>query len=97
VWQRIIELGAKLFSFTQRMKDQDEEISSLKARVGELGDRLDELTAAVKHLAYEVAKDRETAVRDREIQRLQLENALLRFERRLPPPAAGQDPASEER
>ena len=50
------------------------------------------MTLAVRELAYQLqhdremaAKDRESAEKEREIQRLQLENLLLRFERRLPP------------
>jgi hypothetical protein len=43
------------------------------------------LAGAIHRLALEMRHDRETAARDRENQMLRLENALLRFERRLPP------------
>ena len=51
-----------------------------------------------RELAYQLqrdrdmaAKDRESAEKDRQIQQLQLENTLLRFERRLPPGAGSDD------
>ena len=46
---------------------------------------MSEWTHIVERLAFEIQKDRENAERDREIQRLRLENTLLRFERGLPP------------
>jgi hypothetical protein len=46
---------------------------------------MNELTRIVERLAFELQKDRENTERDREIQRLRLENILLRFERGLPP------------
>jgi hypothetical protein len=38
----------------------------------------------VQRIAFEFERDRDNAARDREIQRLQPENVLLRFERGLP-------------
>jgi len=43
------------------------------------------LTAVVQQLAYEVHRQGRDAAHERENLVLRLENALLRFERRLPP------------
>ena len=46
---------------------------------------VDKLADAVRQLAFELQHDRDMSARDREYLLLRLENALLRFERRLPP------------
>jgi hypothetical protein len=51
---------------------------------------------AFQRLTYEFQRDRENAARDREIQRLQLENILLRSERRLSPGDRDDDRAKDE-
>ena len=46
------------------------------------------LIEIVRQLKYEQQRDHENAAREREKLLLRLENALLRFERRLPPGSA---------
>jgi hypothetical protein len=62
---------------------------------------VDQLTAAIRELAFQLKRDQENSAKDQEIRakdqkilRLQLETALLRFERRLPP-ASGAEASSE--
>jgi hypothetical protein len=50
---------------------------------------LQELTATVTRLAYEVHRNHENEAHEREKMALRLENALLRFERRLPTGTTG--------
>ena len=45
------------------------------------------LAAAIQRLGFEVQRNRENDQHEREKLLLRLENALLRFERRLPPGA----------
>ncbi len=55
-----------------------------KAQFKELQQQGEELTAAVQRLGCEVRPTTETDAHEREKMALRLENALLRFERRLP-------------
>jgi len=59
------------------------------ADINQIQRELKELTAAVQHLAYEVRRTQENEAHEREKVALRLENALLRFERRLPPGSTG--------
>jgi hypothetical protein len=53
--------------------------------IRDLRQELKELTAAVQVLAFEVRRNQENDTHEREKMLLRLENALLKFERRLPP------------
>ncbi len=55
------------------------------AAITELRREMDELADAVEHLSFEFRSLREEERLEREKLVLQLENALLRFERQLPP------------
>lgn len=85
MWKRLIELGGKLFSLVQRVTRLEESVAALRTETRDLNERVDELAGILQGIAFEMVREREKAERDREIQRLRLENALLRFERRLPP------------
>lgn len=85
MWKQLLEFGGKLLSLMQRVARQEEAATELRQEVKELNEKLDQLTQIVQHLAFEIVRDRDKAERDREIQRLQLENALMRSERGLPP------------
>jgi hypothetical protein len=62
-----------------------QDVQKLKADHKEFRQELRELLDIVRHLKFEQQRDRENATHEREKLLLRLENALLRFERRLPP------------
>lgn len=83
--QKVIDFGKQLFSVMQKLQKHEEDIKEMRRDIHQLRLEMNDLTRIVERLAFEIQKDRENAERDREIQRLRLENILLRFERGLPP------------
>ena len=83
--QKVVDFGKQLFSVMQKLQKHEEDIKEIRRDINQLRQEMNELTRIVERLAFEIQKDRESAARDREIQRLRLENILLRFERGLPP------------
>ena len=57
----------------------------MRQDIKDLQRRVDSLTDAVRDLAFELRRQRDNAERDQKILLLQLENALFRHERGLPP------------
>ena len=76
----------------QRVDKLETTVNENGHQLKELNQRIDRLTEVVTRLGYELLRDRENAEREREIQRLQLENALLRFQQGLPPVAGNELP-----
>ena len=85
MWKQFVEYATKVVTLTQRVQKQEETGKELRQEVKELSQKLDQLADFVRSLAFEFQRDRENAEKDREIQRLRLENILLRFDRGLPP------------
>ena len=54
-----------------------------RADIKELQNQFEELTAVVQELAFEVRRNKENETHEREKLVLKLENAMLKFERRL--------------
>ena len=90
--QKVIDFGKQLFAVMQKLQKHEEDNKEMRRDINQLRQEMNELTRIVERLAFEIQKDRENTARDREIQRLRLENILLRFERGLPP---GSKPESE--
>lgn len=100
MWQKILDFGKQLFSVMQKQQKHEEDIKEIRRDIktlqqdfNRLSQEMNDLTRIVERFAFEIQKDRENTERDREIQRLRLENILLRFERGLPP---GSKPESED-
>ena len=87
MFKQIIDLASKLFGLLQRIQKQEEVTKELQQELKALGQKVDQNAVFTLDLAYQFQRDRENAERDREIQRLQLENIPLRSERRLLPGA----------
>jgi hypothetical protein len=71
-----------------------QDVQKLKADHKEFRQELRDLLDIIRHLKFEQQRDRENATHEREKLLLRLENALLRFERRLPsgsPPSGSSD------
>lgn len=65
-----------------------QDVQKLKAEHKEFRQDLRALIDIVRQLKYEQQRDRENATHEQEKLLLRLENALLRFERRLPSPGS---------
>ncbi len=79
MWQQIYDGLKKLLLLKEQT---DKNTADLK----ELQREVKELTAVVQHLIYEVRGNRSDEAHERANLALRLENELLKFERRLPPP-----------
>ena len=91
MWKQLIDFGSKLFALmrrTQNLEDgakaQSEEMQDLRQINIELNHKVEDLTDVVQALGFELQRERDNRERDAEIQRLTLENMLLRYERGLP-------------
>lgn len=82
---KVLDFGKQLFFLMQKVEKHEEDIKDMRRDIHQLRQEVNELTRIVEHLASEMQRAWETAERDREIQRLRLENVLLRFECRLTP------------
>jgi predicted RNase H-like nuclease (RuvC/YqgF family) len=78
MWRQLYDYARQLLT----LKVQTEKNA---ADIKEMRQELKDLTAVVQRLAFEVQRLRDNEVHEREKMALRLENALLRFERRLPP------------
>jgi hypothetical protein len=90
--KELIEFGRTLMELVRKSRGHDEQIKQLHSDVASLNRRFDELTDVMRELSFQLRQDRENRARETEILRLQLENALLRFERRLPSTGESDDP-----
>lgn len=78
MWQKISDLAKSLFTFGEALQQN-------RADVKELQREVRQISTALQLLAREVQHMRESERQEREKTALQLENQLLKFERRLPP------------
>ncbi len=83
-----------LFNFTGRLWSLLEDAQQNKTEIKELRHELRDLAVQVRAVVYDVRRVAETDAHEREKMLLRLENELLRFERRLPPPKKGEKRAS---
>ena len=78
MWKQFYEWVKWLFLLSK-------EAQQLRIDLGRLQHEVEELTLTVRDLTHELRRNKETEILEREKLMLELENALLRFERRLPP------------
>ncbi|MDQ2730356.1 MAG: hypothetical protein M3Y56_01745 [Armatimonadota bacterium] len=79
MWQKLADLTKSLFTIGEVLQQNRTDIKELQQEVRRL-------STALQLLAREVQHQRETERQERRMIRLELENALLRSERGLPPP-----------
>lgn len=80
-----------LFELVVRGARLTEDTAENKAAIKDLQQQVEELTGKVHLLAAELRRVVEHEAHERKALALQLENQLLRFERRLPPPGRRSD------
>ncbi|MEY4199828.1 MAG: hypothetical protein RLZZ265_1568 [Verrucomicrobiota bacterium] len=78
MWKAFIGLFQRGYALWDRVNKVEERLNGLSQEQAQL-------KAQLEFLAREVQRDRENGTHEREKHLLQLENALLKFERRLPP------------
>jgi hypothetical protein len=83
----------QLYDYAKSLLLIKEQTEKNAADIREVRQELKELTAAVQRLAYEIRRVHENEGHEREKMALRLENAMLRFERRL---SSGSREADEE-
>ncbi len=84
MWKQFYEWAKWLFLLAQ-------ETRQIRADLNETERQLEQLTATVRDLAYEVRRNKENETHEREKMALKLENEMLRFERRLTSGQKGQE------
>ncbi len=78
MFKQLFELGRQALFLLRDVEQNKQEIAKLRRE-------LDETNSAVLQLAVEMQRISEREIHERERLELRLENALLRFERLLPP------------
>ena len=84
MWKQLTELLASLLSVARDTRENKKAIAELRRETHELAGLVQQLSAEVRHIG-----DRERLERDKLL--LQLENAFLKLERRLPQPKPPKD------
>ena len=74
----------QIYALARQLLTLMQDVQKLKAEQKEFRQELRTLLDIVRQLKYEQQRDRENATHEREKLLLRVENALLRFERRLP-------------
>ncbi len=92
MWDKILDFGKQIFSLSQKqqkheedIKENEKDINTLRQDFNQLRTEVNNLTLIVERLLLEMQHDRKNAENEREMQRLRLENIMLKFERGLPP------------
>ncbi len=75
--KQILELAKRLLLLTRETEEN-------KAQIKKLQEQMESVMTAIRQLTFEVHQLRDQETHEREKMALQLENAMLRFERRLP-------------
>lgn len=78
MWRGVLDFIRRVFVLWNRMDKLEGELAKQR-------EELEQLNSLVERLVCDQQRDRENATHEREKLHLQLENALLKFERRLPP------------
>lgn len=80
MWKKLLTLAAHFWRLAEETQRNRKQIETLQSEVRSIW-------RAIDLLSFEFQKTRESDAHEREKLLLRLENVLLRFERRLPPPS----------
>ena len=93
MWKQLLEVTAKLFSLSKDVQQNKTDIKAVEQDVKDLQRDFNQLRQEVRdlargfdRLAYEIRRVSDNEAQERKMMALQLENELLKFERRLPSP-----------
>jgi molecular chaperone GrpE (heat shock protein) len=82
-----------VYDFAKQLLNLARDTQKNSSDIKELQKQVEVLTDRVVRLSFDLERYRESDKQDREMQLLRLENALLRFERRLPAAPSTDDTA----
>ncbi len=85
MWKQLLDWFKGQFTMAQ-------EVSELRQEVERMRQRQDEQARALEHFLFAIERDRDHWRHEHEKLLLKLENELLKFERRLPPPHPPDEP-----
>jgi hypothetical protein len=91
VWKQIWEFGRQIFALSSRVQKLEDETEALHHGLKEARDEIREINRKLDALVLVLQRLDMQQQHDRENLALRLENALLRFERRLPPGSPPED------
>ena len=77
MWKQLLQLAGRFWRIAEDVERNKSEIADVRQELREMGRVVDWLVSEIRH-------NRETEAQEREKLALRMENALLRFERRLP-------------
>jgi predicted nucleic acid-binding Zn-ribbon protein len=78
MWKEILDFGARLLTLSKELEQNRTDIKEIRQD-------LNRMALALQRLSDEIVLARERESSEREKLALQLENELLKFDRRLPP------------
>ena len=91
MFKQLIDLTAQLFFLSKDTQQNKADIKDVKQQLKEVQNDVNDLRREVQNLAhgferlaFEIRRVSESEAQERKYTALQLENALLKFERRLP-------------
>lgn len=91
MFKQLIDLTARIFFLAKDTQQNKEDVKDAKQRIrdvqtdlNDLRREVQELARGFERLAYEIRRTSESEAQERKYLALQLENELLKFERRLP-------------
>lgn len=77
MFKQLLELAKRLLLLTRETEEN-------KAQIKKLQQQMESVMAAIRQVTFELHQLRDHEAHEREKMALRLENAMLRFERRLP-------------
>ncbi len=91
MWKQLLDFGKQLMSLTREVQQTKEAIKAQGEEIKDIRKELIRLAEIVQEVRFDGQRAADNAAHERENLMLRLENALLKFERRMLPP-----PSSEE-
>lgn len=85
MWKQLIDFGQRLISINRKTEEHGEDLKTLRQDIKEIRQELRMIAESLQQVRFDQQRDRENAAADRKILLLEVHNALLRYERRLPP------------
>ncbi len=99
--KQLLDLTAKLFSLSRDVQQNKADIQDVKQKLNDLQNDIKDLQREMRdlargfdRLAYEIRRVSDNEAQERKMIALQLENDMLKFERRLPVSKEPKEPRS---
>src|SRR5438128_9793377 len=91
--KQLLDFARQIVTLTRDTQQNKADIQELRQELKEVRQELREFSEVLQRLVFEMRRQHEADAYERKLLRLEVENALLRSERQLPPRAdAGEEP-----